>query len=270
MADNSVPSMPLKRDHARVKPDETPSHGGGLSEEARKRLEARRRERNMPSSSSAAVAVKPDRDGDRRSGLGDFQSRANRGSVPDDRRNGRDRDGRGYQNGNRNGNDERRYGGESSRSRDDRGYNASMRVPNQRWDETPRARNGAGRSDDTGRRSWDSTPSARKSDRDGDDIEEQWANGKEWEEEQVRLDRDWYNYDDEGAVVCRTPSELVAIELIMQAGDEEHNPFAQWENLERQKEEEMQAKVQKRQSARQAQYVRQPSTIAPGKISLTI
>jgi pre-mRNA-splicing factor ATP-dependent RNA helicase DHX38/PRP16 len=26
-------------------------------------------------------------------------------------------------------------------------------------------------------------------------------NGKEWEEEQVRLDRDWYSYDDEGAVV---------------------------------------------------------------------
>jgi pre-mRNA-splicing factor ATP-dependent RNA helicase DHX38/PRP16 len=26
---------------------------------------------------------------------------------------------------------------------------------------------------------------------------------KEWEEEQVRLDRDWYSYDDEGAVVSR-------------------------------------------------------------------
>jgi hypothetical protein len=26
-------------------------------------------------------------------------------------------------------------------------------------------------------------------------------NGQEWEEEQVKLDRDWYSYDDEGAVV---------------------------------------------------------------------
>lgn len=42
-----------------------------------------------------------------------------------------------------------------------------------------------------------------------------------------------------------------------QAGDEEHNPFSQWENLERQKEEEMQQKAQKRQTARQAQYVSQ-------------
>jgi pre-mRNA-splicing factor ATP-dependent RNA helicase DHX38/PRP16 len=30
-------------------------------------------------------------------------------------------------------------------------------------------------------------------------------NGTEWEEEQVRLDRDWYSYDDEGAVVSITP-----------------------------------------------------------------
>jgi pre-mRNA-splicing factor ATP-dependent RNA helicase DHX38/PRP16 len=28
-------------------------------------------------------------------------------------------------------------------------------------------------------------------------------NGEEWEEEQVRLDRDWYSHDDEGAVVSR-------------------------------------------------------------------
>jgi hypothetical protein len=31
------------------------------------------------------------------------------------------------------------------------------------------------------------------------------VNGKEWEEEQVRLDRDWYTYDDEGQVVCASP-----------------------------------------------------------------
>lgn len=65
------------------------------------------------------------------------------------------------------------------------------------------------------------------------------VDAKEWEEEQMRLDRDWYNYDDEGAV----------------AGDEEHNPFAQWSNLETSKEAEMEQKVAKRQTARQAQYV---------------
>lgn len=35
----------------------------------------------------------------------------------------------------------------------------------------------------------------------GGDEDEMLVNGKEWEEEQVRLDRDWYIQDDEGAVV---------------------------------------------------------------------
>ena len=42
---------------------------------------------------------------------------------------------------------------------------------------------------------------------------------------------------------------------MFQAGDEEHNPFSQWENLEKAKEEELQIKATKRQTARQAQYV---------------
>lgn len=45
-------------------------------------------------------------------------------------------------------------------------------------------------------------------------------------------------------------------QLTSQAGDEEHNPFAQWEGLEKRQEEEMQQKAQKKQTARQAQYVR--------------
>lgn len=74
----------------------------------------------------------------------------------------------------------------------------SMRVPNKGWDETPRGRGGDGRVK-TERRGWDETPRGGRS-RDGspDAME---INGKEWEEEQVRLDRDWYSYDDEGAVV---------------------------------------------------------------------
>lgn len=68
------------------------------------------------------------------------------------------------------------------------------------------------------------------------------VDAKEWEEEQMRLDRDWYIQDDEGAV----------------AGDEEHNPFAQWSNLEQGKEAELEQKAAKRQTARQAQYVSSP------------
>lgn len=75
----------------------------------------------------------------------------------------------------------------------------------------------------------------------------------------MRLDRDWYGNDDEGAVVsllsaCQIPFRLGG-GLTMQAGDEEHNPFSQWEGLEREKEAELQAKAVKRQTARQAQYV---------------
>lgn len=79
---------------------------------------------------------------------------------------------------------------------------------------------------------------------------------REWEEEQVRLDRDWYSGAEEGGV----------------AGDEEHNPLAQYEDLGVIKEAEIATKAkvspeflstvhntytqtQKRISARQAQYV---------------
>jgi pre-mRNA-splicing factor ATP-dependent RNA helicase DHX38/PRP16 len=74
----------------------------------------------------------------------------------------------------------------------------SMRVPNRGWDETPRGR-GAPSSSGGGRRGWDETPRGGRSR--GGSPEEMLINGKEWEEEQVRLDRDWYSYDDEGAVV---------------------------------------------------------------------
>lgn len=38
---------------------------------------------------------------------------------------------------------------------------------------------------------------------------------REWEEEQIRLDRDWYSGAEEGGLM----------------GDEEHNPLAQYEDL---------------------------------------
>lgn len=50
---------------------------------------------------------------------------------------------------------------------------------------------------------------------------------REWEEEQVRLDRDWYSGAEEGGV----------------AGDEKHNPLAQYENLGFIKEAEIATKA---------------------------
>ncbi|ORX37813.1 hypothetical protein BD324DRAFT_401467 [Kockovaella imperatae] len=236
----AVPSVPIKRAAVRVRPDETPSHGGGLSDTARERLEAYRKSKNMPSTSTASSTK--DREGERQQGLGDFQSRLNRVSHGERRRD--DRDDRDSRNGSSSsqGSGERRddWAGVGSSSRGNRGREdgGSMRVPNRGWDETPsRGPGGWGKSSDPRRgMGWDQTP---RSSRDSRETEEEMEmNAKEWEEEQVRLDRDWYNYDDEGAV----------------AGDEEHNPFAQWENLESSKEQELEAKAVKRQTARQAQF----------------
>lgn len=92
----------------------------------------------------------------------------------------------------------------------------SLRVPNLKWDATPRSQSdgsggGWGR---TGARAWDApTPRTLQDssfDRGGADLDI-----REWEEEQVRLDRDWYMGAEEGNVI----------------GDEEHNPLAQYEDL---------------------------------------
>jgi pre-mRNA-splicing factor ATP-dependent RNA helicase DHX38/PRP16 len=92
----------------------------------------------------------------------------------------------------------------------------SLRVPNVRWDATPRDRRdgdggGWGRA---GSRGWDApTPRAsRGGSPDDGNIE---LDMREWEEEQVRLDRDWYMGAEEGGLV----------------GDEEHNPLSQYEDL---------------------------------------
>ncbi|WWC95470.1 hypothetical protein V866_002334 [Kwoniella sp. B9012] len=256
-----VPSIPVKREHARIRPDETPSRGTGLSDEAKKRLEAYRSKKNAPTSSITASSS--DKDGrNKQGGIDDFQSRLNRGSYRDERDRDR-RDSRRNDDRDRDRDRERRddkdrdrrdgRSGEKSwkaaptprTSRSDRDLEggSSMRVPNRGWDETPRGGRdrgpgGWGKAESSRRpQTWDQTPlSGRKSSPDDEGGIE--LDAKEWEEEQVRLDRDWYSYDDEGAV----------------APDEEHNPFSQWENLEREKEKELEAKAAKRQTARQAQF----------------
>ena len=156
----------------------------------------------MPSSSIVAQA--PSRD-ERSNGIQDFQSRLNRGNY-DDRRDRRpdhrdSRDGRDGRDGRQNGKSWEAAPTPRT-ARTDRDLDGgSMRVPNKGWDETPRRGPGGWGKAESSRR-WDETPRGR---RENDDDTMQ-MNGKEWEEEQVRLDRDWYLYDDEGAVVSAQSS----------------------------------------------------------------
>lgn len=213
-----VPALPVRREARRVKPEETPSHGGGISDSARARLEEYRRSRNKPSTQVSASNER--RDDRKERSLGDYQnyqSRLNKGSYHDDR--DRDRRDDRYRRDDRDRRDRRdfdrrddrhddldRRGGKSwdaeptpRTSRPDRDGDGSLRVPNRGWDETPGRLGPGGWSKGGGsRRSWDQTPSRTPSRPDSPEFE---VDSKEWEEEQVRIDRDWYSHDDEGAVV---------------------------------------------------------------------
>jgi pre-mRNA-splicing factor ATP-dependent RNA helicase DHX38/PRP16 len=104
-----------------------------------------------------------------------------------------------------------------------------MRVPNVGWESTPR---NSRRDDSSGwggarNRLWDApTPRAARGGSPDDGDGALGLDVREWEEEQVRLDRDWYTGAEEG----------------MLAGDEEHNPLAQYEDLNLLKQAEMVSK----------------------------
>ncbi|KAI0762383.1 P-loop containing nucleoside triphosphate hydrolase protein [Fomes fomentarius] len=213
-----VPSLPASRSsHLRQRGEETPSHPGGLSEVARQRLEERRKTRE-----GITAKNEPRVDGPR--GLGDFQRRLNR-DQPHGRRGGRDR---------------RDWDATPRSERSRRGEDApSVRIPNASWDATPRRPLSPGSSSTVRNRRWDA-PTPRRGASPGSD-EGDGAIGldaREWEEEQIRLDRDWYMGAEEGGVV----------------GDEEFNPLAQYDDLAAIKEEQMAKKQVKKISARQAQY----------------
>jgi pre-mRNA-splicing factor ATP-dependent RNA helicase DHX38/PRP16 len=72
----------------------------------------------------------------------------------------------------------------------------------------------------------------------GVDYPEEQERYEDWEREQARLDRDWYNGDEFGNV----------------AGDEAHNPFAQFEDNNPKIEAAMQKKQVKRMSQKQREY----------------
>ncbi|KAJ8088711.1 Pre-mRNA-splicing factor ATP-dependent RNA helicase PRP16 [Marasmius tenuissimus] len=221
-----VPSMPMRHNNTRQRGEETPSNTGGLSDKARKVLEERRKERQR----EGINAGQGQRE-EAPKGLGDFQRRSNRdrdwGRA--DRRDNRD-DGRG-----------RSWDASTPRSvRGSGGGDApSVRVPNVGWDSTPRSARG----EDGGwggarNRGWDA-PTPRVARGGSPDEDASFAiDSREWEEEQVRLDRDWYTGAEDGGM----------------AGDDEHNPLAQYEDLSVIKEAEIAKKQTKKISARQAQY----------------
>ncbi|KIK91836.1 hypothetical protein PAXRUDRAFT_148626 [Paxillus rubicundulus Ve08.2h10] len=224
-----VPSLPAPRGGtSRRRGEETPSHPGGLSEVARQRLEEHRRNKDKQ---REGIVATQERKSDEPRGLGDFQRRSNRDGRGWGRRDhDRNQQGRNWdltpqsERGNRNG---------------DRDA-PSVRVPNVGWESTPRrAREGeASGWGGAKNRAWDApTPRIPR----GGSPEDDGLLGvdmREWEEEQVKLDRDWYSGAEEGGV----------------AGDEEHNPLAQYEDLSVIKEAEIATKSRKKISARQAQY----------------
>lgn len=152
----------------------------------------------MPAGPSGGnVVSSKDRD-TKHAGLGDFQQRLNRETM--DRRDG------GY----RRGDDRDRKSWNDaptpkSVKREGEWDGGSMRVPNRGWDETPRGQASWGKSGGPSKgRGWDETPRSVRVKKEFPDLEDGEAmamNGQEWEDEQLRLDRDWYSHDDESAVV---------------------------------------------------------------------
>ncbi|KAG6373112.1 pre-mRNA splicing factor [Boletus reticuloceps] len=206
-----VPSLPPPRSGAsRQRGPETPSNPGGLSEVARQRLEEYRKNRDRH---KEGISATQGRKADKPT-IEDGEPAQERGGI------------------------RHRTVSEAGRDRDRDA--PSVRVPNVGWESTPRRSrdgegSGWGRAKD---RSWDApTPRIPR----GGSPEDDGLYGvdmREWEEEQVRLDRDWYSGAEEGGV----------------AGDERHNPLAQYEDLSIIKEVEIATKARKKISARQAQY----------------
>ncbi|EKM60346.1 uncharacterized protein PHACADRAFT_83024 [Phanerochaete carnosa HHB-10118-sp] len=214
-----VPSLPASRTaNIRQRGEETPSHPGGLSETGRKRLEEYRRNRERQ---REGITAQQERRNDAPRGLGEFERRANRDRF----------DRRGHR---------RDWDATPRSERGSREDAPSVRVPNVAWDSTPRrTEDGPGWGSSRNRR-WDApTPrTSRGASPDENDGAPISLDVREWEEEQIRLDRDWYTGAEEGNV----------------AGDEDFNPLAQYEDLAPVKQKELATRAVKKISAKQAQY----------------
>ncbi|KAG0352001.1 DEAH-box RNA helicase prp16 [Podila minutissima] len=275
-------SMRVMEPRYRTKRMETPSHPGGVSQDALRRVEERKNryrgglyDRAQDSRDRDYDRDSRDRDRDRdRYGRGDSRyDRSRDGSSRDrdrdrdrDRYSSRDRDDRSRDR--RDDRDDRR----STDRRDDRPREAatprrsdfveprSQRINRSEWDATPSR---TGRNTDgvlqggltprrdyrpptqgRGTSDWDMvTPRVSSSgyndnvDTFPDESFEDRPDREEWESDQRQLDRDWYNMEETGGAM-----------------DDDHNPFAEYEEHDTKKEEELEKKAMKKISARQAQY----------------
>ncbi|KAJ7836345.1 pre-mRNA splicing factor [Mycena olivaceomarginata] len=188
-----VPSLPVRSDNQRQRGAETPSHPGGMSEIARKRLDEYRRNKDKQ---REGITAANERREDAPKGLGDFQRRSNRD---------RDRE-RDFGNNGRNWD-------VTPRTVRGNGDAPSVRVPNVGWDSTPRRpgdeNSGWG---GAGNRLWDA-PTPRNL-RARSPEEAFGVDPREWEEEQTRLDRDWYTGAEEGGDLNALQSAQMATKAV--------------------------------------------------------
>ena len=169
--------MPASRSaNIRQKPGDTPPHLGGLSADASRRLdeyrEAREAQRN--DGITARNEVRPDAP----RGLGDFQRWLNRDGRDNRRGQQRPWNTTPFHDG---------VGG--------------SRGPKGTWEATPRNPNGEAEGwGQVLNRRWDAVTPRAARDGSPDEIEAGF-DMCEWEEEQTKLDRDWYMTGEEGGVV---------------------------------------------------------------------
>ncbi|GAA5909863.1 hypothetical protein JCM6882_002035 [Rhodosporidiobolus microsporus] len=177
------------------KPSDTPSHPGGLSDTARKRLEEHRAKRASQAGASGAAAAgdsreQRDRDEGGKRAMEGFRERLNRNEADRRARNGGDR-GRDYERERErdNGYGARGGGGYSQRDGGRGRYDepetpggsltSSSRLRNQGWDATPSSSRGGPSSTPRSRNSWDSTP--RSTSGGGGSRSGSGIGGREWD-----------------------------------------------------------------------------------------
>ncbi|KAK9727570.1 Pre-mRNA-splicing factor ATP-dependent RNA helicase PRP16 [Basidiobolus ranarum] len=237
---------------------ETPSHPGGVTEEAKRRLSEHRRKDKERHRAGGLHRNSRDRERE--------EERKHRyrdaDNSPRDHRRYSDRD---YDRESRGSTSERRRRDDATPRRDSQRTDGRKRTDISRgeWDSTPSRSEGGStprisRGGLMSRKDYESLKS-KKSDKetsewdyptpqvastsygqiqmeypDEPDIHEEEQGN--WEEEQTKLDREWYNLEETGTM------------------DETHNPFAEYEDYYKKKEEEFAKKQAKKLSVRQKQY----------------
>ncbi|KAK4704953.1 pre-mRNA-splicing factor ATP-dependent RNA helicase DHX38/PRP16, partial [Phenoliferia sp. Uapishka_3] len=284
-----IPSRP-NPSNLRQKADATPSHGGGLSETAQKRLDEHRARKSRP---EGVVSSRHDRERDDsgKKAIDDFRQRLNKSEDgPGGMRRGRkDWDEEGRSNGNRDN-----YSGNANNPRDDRwAKNAggqgrseggmtprarqpeatpssqevtAARIKGHSWDSTPSSSRGGSMAPPRPQ-SWESTPRSVR----GTPARQSSSSNREWDTPM----RTPYNGDESPGPMPWTPSGSTVISErdwaeeqtrldrdwynIDEAGGMEEDGFGGYEDYDREKEQELQRKAagggpKKRITARQAAF----------------